>query len=64
MSDSDQLGDPGPSTMASRGLPVPPKVSQVDSDDLDEALVSMIGERVQRSLNNFNVSFRILLSYS
>lgn len=50
------MGDPGPSTMASRRLPIPPKVSQVDADDLDEALVGMLGERIERSLGNLRVS--------
>lgn len=60
MSEGHEIGDPGPSTMESRGLAVPPKVSQIDSDDLDEALVSMLGERVQRSLANFRVSLLII----
>ncbi|ODN79814.1 hypothetical protein L202_03711 [Cryptococcus amylolentus CBS 6039] len=33
-----------------------PRVSQLDSDELDEALVSMLGERVSRSLDNFRSS--------
>lgn len=42
--------------MASRRLPIPPKQSQVDAGDLDEALVGMLGERVEKSLANFRVS--------
>ncbi|EIW70622.1 hypothetical protein TREMEDRAFT_68135 [Tremella mesenterica DSM 1558] len=30
-----------------------PRVSQIDSDELDEGLVSMLGERVHQGLNNF-----------
>ena len=64
MSGIPPRGDPGPSTM-SAGLDVPlpfaPRVSQVDADDLDESLVSMLSERVTRSLGNFNV--RLLSVY-
>lgn len=42
--------------MASRRLPIPPKQSQVDAVDLDDALVGMLGERVEKSLANFRVS--------
>lgn len=41
--------------MAARRLPIPPKVSQIDADDLDEALVGMLGERIGRSLGNLRV---------
>ena len=33
-----------------------PKVSQVDSEDLDEGLVQMLGERVEKAFGNFKVS--------
>ncbi|WVQ72574.1 hypothetical protein IAR50_002132 [Cryptococcus sp. DSM 104548] len=33
-----------------------PRVSQLDSDELDEALVSMLSEKVSRSLDNFRSS--------
>jgi peroxin-2 len=32
------------------------RVSQVDADDLDDGLVSMLGEKVERALSNFRVS--------
>jgi hypothetical protein len=48
-------GDPGPSTLAARRLSTPPKQSQVDAEDLDDVLVGMLGERVQKSLANFRV---------
>ena len=56
MTGATSSGDPGPSTMASRRLPIPPKQSQVDAEDLDDALVGMLGERVEKSLANFRVS--------
>jgi len=52
----ESMGGPGPSTLASRRLSIPPKVSQIDADDLDEALVGMLGERIERSLGNLRVS--------
>lgn len=51
----DSHGDPGPSTMENRTLAQAPRVSQVDADDLDESLVSMLSERLQKSLGNFKV---------
>lgn len=33
-----------------------PKVNQLDADELDDALVSMLGEKVLRSIDNFKVS--------
>ncbi|UOH79159.1 hypothetical protein LQV05_000149 [Cryptococcus neoformans] len=30
-----------------------PKVNQLDADELDDALVSMLGEKVLRSIDNF-----------
>jgi hypothetical protein len=32
-----------------------PRVSQIDCEDLDEGLVSILGEKVLRSLGNFRV---------
>ena len=55
MTDAIASGDPGPSTLAARRLPIPPKQSQADAEDLDEALVGMLGERVEKSLANFRV---------
>jgi peroxin-2 len=49
--------------LASRRLPVPPKVSQIDADDLDEALVGMLGERIERSLGNLRVGLRLDADY-
>ena len=43
------------SRTAQSSLPKPPRVSQIDSDELDEGLVSMLGEKVERSLGNFRV---------
>ncbi|ORY34007.1 Pex12 amino terminal region-domain-containing protein [Naematelia encephala] len=37
-------------------LPSAPRVSQVDADELDEGLVSMLGERVEKALGNFQSS--------
>lgn len=33
----------------------PPKVAQVDADELDEGLVQMLGERLERAVGNFKV---------
>jgi peroxin-2 len=35
--------------------PRAPKVAQVDADELDEGLVQMLGERVERAAGNFKV---------
>lgn len=35
--------------------PLAPRVSQVDAEELDQDLVSMLGERVERALGNFKV---------
>lgn len=32
-----------------------PKVAQVDSEELDEGLVQMLGERLERAVGNFKV---------
>lgn len=32
------------------------KVNQLDADELDDALVSMLGEKVLKSIDNFKVS--------
>jgi peroxin-2 len=40
--------------------PRAPKVAQVDADELDEGLVHMLGERVERAVGNFKVSYRHL----
>lgn len=37
-------------------LPPAPRVCQVDADELDEGLVSMLGERVDRAISNFRAS--------
>lgn len=39
-----------------QSYPSAPRVSQVDSDELDEGLVSMLGEKVGQALGNFKVS--------
>jgi len=40
---------------SSSRLPLPPKVSQVDADELDEGLAQMLGERVEKAVGNFKV---------
>jgi hypothetical protein len=40
---------------SSSRLPLAPKVSQVDADELDEGLAQMLGERVERAVGNFKV---------
>ena len=42
----------GPSRLV---LPAAPRVSQIDADSLDEGLVHMLAEKVERSLVNFQV---------
>jgi peroxin-2 len=37
--------------------PRAPKVAQVDADELDEGLVQLLGERVERAVGNFKVCF-------
>jgi hypothetical protein len=39
-----------------QSYPSAPRVSQVDADELDEGLVSMLGEKVGQALGNFKVS--------
>jgi len=41
---------------SSSRLPHPPKVSQVDADELDEGLAQMLGERVEKAVGNFKVN--------
>lgn len=36
-------------------LPPAPRVSQVDADELDEGLVGMLAEKVERSMGNIRV---------
>lgn len=43
------------SQTAGSNLPRAPRVSQIDADELDEGLVSMLGEKVERSMGNFRV---------
>jgi peroxin-2 len=40
---------------SSSRLPLAPKVAQVDADELDEGLVQMLGERVEKAVGNFKV---------
>jgi peroxin-2 len=40
---------------SSSRLPLAPKVTQVDADELDDGLVQMLGERVERAVGNFKV---------
>jgi hypothetical protein len=40
---------------SSSRIPLAPKVAQVDADELDEGLVQMLGERVERAVGNFKV---------
>ena len=37
-----------------------PRVSQVDAEELDNALVGMLGEKIGRALSNFRVSTALL----
>jgi peroxin-2 len=46
---------------SSSRIQLAPKVAQVDADELDEGLVQMLGERVERAVGNFKVT---LLSWS
>ena len=54
----DPNPDDGPFSAKNVGsnLAQAPRVSQVDADELDEGLVSMLGEKVERSMGNFRVS--------
>ncbi|KAL7421828.1 peroxisome assembly protein (Peroxin-2) [Cryptotrichosporon argae] len=45
--------DAGPSHQRGPYVPRPPRVSQVDADELDGGLVGMLAERLDRSLSNF-----------
>lgn len=45
-----------PSLATSSGPSRPLRVSQLDSIDLDDALVGMLGQSVSESLDDFNVS--------
>lgn len=59
MSSRDGTAEAESSSMAlSRvvALPPAPRVCQVDADELDEGLVSMLGERVDRAIINFRAS--------
>jgi peroxin-2 len=40
---------------SSSRIPLAPKVAQVDADELDEGLVQMLGERVEKAVGNFKV---------
>jgi hypothetical protein len=52
-----EWGDAEASTFSGgRYLPSAPLVSQVDADELDEGLVSMLGEKIGQALGNFRVS--------
>ena len=52
---------PGPEDAEPSSVPldVTSKVSQIDADDLDESLVGMLSEKVERALGNFTVSLRL-----
>lgn len=50
---------PGPEDASTSCLPPAPRVSQVDADELDEGLVGMLAEKVERSIGNFRVSQRM-----
>lgn len=43
--------------------PRAPKVAQVDADELDEGLVQMLGERVERAAGNFKVCNQFLAGW-
>jgi peroxin-2 len=40
---------------SSSKIPLAPKVAQVDAEELDEGLVQMLGERVEKAVGNFKV---------
>ena len=40
---------------SSSRIPLAPKVAQVDAEELDEGLVQMLGERVEKAVGNFKV---------
>jgi hypothetical protein len=50
----DDNAHAGPSR--AQRYPSAPRVSQIDADELDEGLVSMLGEKVGQALGNFKVS--------
>ena len=47
--------DAGPSNW--QAIPAVPRVSQVDAEDLDAALVGMLSERLEKSLGTITVRY-------